>query len=401
MKNIFGQPSPSGGMNPQIDIPMDFGSTFQGNPPQVNFAQPPITIPESTPMMQEPTGYDIGSRMKELYNPETMAGERFNRLIGEQPQYEKPGVWRSIAAALSAFGPGGHETGMRVANEPYTRKMETWKNAIGPAQAAANLERQENVNERTLAYQTVSQELRQQADEARAANDTRRSDIAQQRANVYEFKARNPNLKFNFSGPTVLATDPTSGRVTDTGVQTGNLSAMDKMNLAQEQALERIEKTGQQARTTEEKRQEGRMEVVGERGEQARRTKETPTATQTGRGELPTQTKVRQYNAAKQLANTRPELRQFIKLGTSNDFTIEPPGTNFFGRPTGPTKEQYDEINAAIYGAGPQIQQPNRIKTEAKVTAPTNVRVRNAQGQTGTFKGTAEEARKAGFTVIE
>lgn len=359
MQNIFGgagtEPMPTfgGAYNPE---PMD---TFGGTPPFVpDEAQP----------------FDVGRRMRELYTPETESIDRFNEMIGQYPTWEKPGKLRNIGAIALAslgdlFGPKG--SGQMAFNEmtgrgQYQRDIADWKNQIDPLERAANIERQSNVNNRTMAYQTVSQELRQRADEAKAANDAKKAQIAQQRADVYEFKARNPNLQFDFSTPWVMIKDPRTGQVVKaTGtdgqpIPTGNMSDQDRLALTQQHAMERIQAQGDVASELEDQRQGNRVELAGVQGEQARRTRATPTGNQTAAGtrpELPTQTRVRQFIAAREVFNTRPDLRKFIKLGdpASNDFQIVPPGRNLLGA-TGPTAEQYAELNQLIYGnpQGPQ-----------------------------------------------
>ena len=232
--------------------------------------------------------------------------------------------------------------------------MEEWKNKIGPAQQSANLERYENVNQRTLAYQQMSMELREKAQEAKEKNDQRRVDILQQRADLYRLRYEHPDFKFMFpKGGNVQVGNPRTGEMHDTGVPTGSASDIDKITLGQENALERISATGEQARQTEDVRQTGRLEAIGARGTQARETRATP-AGGTGKAELPTQTRIRQFNAAREIMNSRPDLAKFIKLGTpgANDFKVTPPGQNFWGEPNGPSKEQANEINRLIYGTG-------------------------------------------------
>jgi hypothetical protein len=338
---------------------------------------PNIPIQEGLP--GQGGNMDIASRMAQLYTPETEATERFNTLAGGMPEYEKPGVWRSIAAALSAFGPGGHEVGMQVARQPYADKMTRWKEQLGPAQQAASLERQNNANERTMAYQTVNQELQSRKQDEVERKNLAEQKIRQQRADVYEFKSRNPGFKFDFSGPKVKVLNPTTGQVTVTQWDTGNLSDTDKINLEQKNAIERIEKTGEQARETEGVRQTGRESIAETRGWKVYNVPDPnnpgqmksikineitgdvqelakpvgPVASATGagnRGELPTQTKVRQFNKAREIYNTRPDLRKYLKLGT-NDFTVlESSSWGAEGKAADAAKIQ--ELNQLLYGEG-------------------------------------------------
>jgi hypothetical protein len=387
LRNIFGTPplvSDTSGPGGQFDMfpqrPSPWENVQMG--PQMDFGQPPPqeAVPPST-------NFDITRGMSELYSPETAASERFNQMIGQQPRMEdyKPSVLRRIGSALTAFGPGGMEAGMEFLHRPFTEKMTDWRAGIGPAQQAANLERQSNINERQLAYQTISTQLRAEADAERAKHNERNAAIRQQRADVYEFKARNPNMRFDFSGPTVKIADPLSGQVSDTGIATGSLSDADKLMLQQEQAMERIGETGRQQRMTEGIRQTGREELQGMRGWTIGTIPDPnnpnqsigvrihePTGevqpiqfggqqvgpvtrpTSGARGaESPAQLKVRQFNAARQLSSTRPDLAKFIRIGSGNNFTIIQPG-----RFSGPTPEQFAEITEAIFQGGSPTQAP-------------------------------------------
>jgi hypothetical protein len=242
-----------GPVNPMGDISQGQAPT---SPYILNAAQPTPPTPPMSPSPGAPESISpsdrIAQAMREAYQPRTESTERFDELLKQYPNRDeyKPSLLRRIGAALSAFGPGGQQAGMEFLNRPLTEKMTDWQSQIGPAQSAANLERQENINNRTLAYQTVSAQLRAESDAHKAQMDETKAQIAQQRANIYEFKARNPNLKFDFSSPNVMVANPITGEIKDTGIPTGSLSDADKMALGQEQALERIETTGEQARET-------------------------------------------------------------------------------------------------------------------------------------------------------
>lgn len=271
MKNLYGQPDPSM-IDPAI---MDSGGPDPGGimdnifQPQSDDAGNVSVSPMSRPggvnpaIAQDPTSYDAGQRMRDLYKPETASTDKFNALVNQYPNREDyhPSMLRKIGGALTAvgssfggpanhrfqFNPEGIQTGMSAVDKPFTDKLTDWKNQIGPAQTAANMERQSNVNERTLAYQTVAQELRQHAQDAKDKNDTKKMAISENRAKVYEFKAHNPGAKFDFSGPTVMVMDPITKKVTDTGIDTGHMSKLDQMNLAQDFTRENIGSRGAEA----------------------------------------------------------------------------------------------------------------------------------------------------------
>jgi len=349
-ENTFGPPPMVGN-----DLPQNGG--IMGNmPPPINpFG---AANPMGQPGMEAPDEYNVSDRMKALYTPETEASDRLNALISAYPQREKAGMLKKIATMIVG-GVSGSQNALNMFDRPHQTQVEDWKNKVGPTTRAAELERSNNVNERTLAYNTVAQELRAQSQAATERKDEARAKIAQQRADVYEFKAKNPLMKFLFpKGGNIIAIDPQTGKQQDTGIPTGSMTDLDKLHLGHEFRTEENEQKGDiTSRQIGERGAESRATAVV-RGEESRKTKSVPSAKTTtgGKDELPTQTRVRQFNAARELWNTRPELRPFIKVGNpaSNDFSVTPPGTNLFKRPTGPSKAQYDEIQEAIYG--PKMQ---------------------------------------------
>lgn len=368
------------GQPPQLSTPEFMAPTVQ---PMNNISFGP-TPDLAQSMMNQPMESDIASRMQQLYNPSTVAGDRFEGLIDAYPQREEPGMLRKIAsiglASLSdLFGKGqGQEVFQGMMYPKFEQKLSDWKNKIGPAQQAANLERQENVNTRTLAHQTVSNEIRAKSEADKVAKNEADQKIRQQRADVYEFKAKNPHMRLmTTKGGNIMAYNPLTGQTMDTGVPSGSLSETDKINLIQQDMLERIEKTGDETRETEGVRQVNREKNIALQGDESRKTKQTPSASTatTGRGELPTQTKVRVFNRATEIANSDPNLGKFIKLGKNNDFEITKPGSGGFFGSAGPTKQQYDSIVEKIYGT----KGPDRTDKTAPDTAKRNQAIKILQ----------------------
>lgn len=195
---------------------------------------------------------------------------------------------------------------------------------------------------------------RKEIESERQQTQQERTNIQKQRADVYEFKSKNPNVRIiEQRGGNTIAINPATGETIRDFGPSGFLDEQEKIQLQQEGALERIGATGEQQRETATMRGEIERGNIGLRGEEARRTKIAPSEI---KEELPTQTRVRQFNAARELYNSNPELRPFIKL-SGNDFQITSPGTGFFG-PTGPTKEQYDKINQTIFSGALSRQAP-------------------------------------------
>lgn len=323
-------------------------------------------------MSSMPDEYDVNKRMSELYKPSNMAEQRMNTLLDAYPTAEKPSALRKIAAAVVG-GWQGIDKGKAVLDAPFNKAVEDWKNKIGPTERAAQLENQGNANDRQMAYQTISQELRQQAQAAKEANDAEKLKVSQHRADVYDFKAKNPGMKLAFpKGGNIQAIDPQTGEAKDTGIPTGSMTELDKMNLTHDQRTDEIHTRGDETRETEGVKHTNRVGEIFARGDEARKTKSTPgggTGGGSTKAELPTQTRIRQFNAARELWNSRPDLRPFIKLGRpgSNDFSVTPPSNGGFFSTAGPTAEQHKAINDAIYGkASIPINQPGRSNTADK-----------------------------------
>jgi hypothetical protein len=328
---------------------VSFGPTSM--PPTGNIEDTSSGMPVPGQGMPEPP-MDAGARMREIYQPTNDASQRFEQAINQYPEQKRPGWLQGIGSLLQeyAYGP---QVAQQTRDRWRSQPIEDWKNKIAPMQQAATNERYENANERQIAYQQMSIELREKAQLAKEKNDQRRADILQQRADVYSFRANNPDLKIIIpKGGNVQAFNPRTGETHDTGIPSGSMTELDKIQMQGDQRIEQITASGAQARETEGVRQAGRIDAITARGEEARKTKEVPTGGASGKGMLPTQVKVDQYNRARQLANSNPELAKFIKPGSgANEFQIVKPDPNAWTESgKGPTPQQYSDIINAIYG---------------------------------------------------
>jgi len=389
--------------DPRLD-PMFSVGPYEPQQFDLNIVDDSKGMPTPGQGMPEPE-MDAGQRMRELYNPSEDATKRFEEAIGQYPQQKRPGWLRGIGSLLQEFA-YGPKTAQETRNRWREEPIEDWKNKIGPMQQAATNERYQNVNDRTMAYNQMSIELREKAMQLKAENDERKANIAQQRADIYAFKAAHPNFKFMMpKGGNVQAMDPATGQAHDTGIPTGSMTQLDQMWLAQEQALERIGASGAQARETEGVRQEGRMEAIGARGEQAQKTKATPSGSATGKDMLPTQKKVDEFRRARELMNTRPDLAPFIKLGSANDYDLVKPNPSAWTeKGKGPTAQQYSDMINAIYGStvgGRNAGAGPGPKTTTSSKGTVKVRSKTDSTKTGTFQGTEAEAIAAGYQVVK
>jgi hypothetical protein len=409
-KNLFNPASMGVNLPTSMQGPasLDMSGAYGGGPPQdINFGSTsPVGIPSS--MGETSDNYDVTNRMRQLYNPTNDASQKFEQLISQYPQREKPGILRSLGAMIVDYTKGP-EAGQAMVDQPFNEKLFDWKNKIPPVQANANLERQENVNSRTLAYQQISAELRDRAQQAKERNDDAKMKVSQHRADIYDFKARNPNMKFDFTGPKVKVLDPATGKITVTEWDTGNITKTDQINMNQENALERIDRTGEQARKTEETRQTGRESIVETRGwgqpvnvddpdnpgkqiavsinqitgavkkiqvgEKNIGPIAKPSSTG-GKPESESNKKMGEYRRARQLANTRPDLAPFIELDTVSPGSLKviPSSENFFGNKSGPNLQQTKEINDAIYGTAPMASHSSSSMTKTQTNIKTGAK---------------------------
>lgn len=191
------------------------------------------------------------------------------------------------------------------------------------------------------------------------------------RTAIYDFKAKNPGMKFiAVKGGNYMFADPITGDMHDSGIPSGTMTREDEIELQGQQRVNAIKQTGKNQLANIAANVAGRKDIaqgkqvsdfanIAERGRQSRLTADAKGE----KDELPTQARVRQLNAARELINTRPELAPFIKFDQDGAFSLISPGTGFMGKATGPTKDQFEEIKKKIYGETPTY------KTEDKIPA--------------------------------
>ena len=198
----------------------------------------------------------------------------------------------------------------------------------------------------------------------------RRADISQQRADIYKFKTENPDLQFKISqGGNFIAFNPVTGENFDTGVSSGTMSEEDKIKLLGTNQMNAITARNIGQEYLQRIRGNQRLEEIGAniagRKEIAGMTPD--------RSELPTQTRVRQTNAARELFNTDPELAKFVDIKPDGSFEIIPPSTTFWGSAKGPSLDQFNRIKNAIYGTKPNPTTDtitNKL-VQPSITSPT------------------------------
>lgn len=208
----------------------------------------------NSPMPPAAPPQEMGAEVDE-YKPQTIASDRFNSLIDAYPTEERPSVLRRIASMIADYTEGT-QAGQATLHDPFNRKVANWKNQVGPAQQAAQLERQQGIAELGIRKQDET-ERRNKATE----------DINKSKVSLAQFRQEHPDWKIDYRGPNPIAVNPQNPResiVLD--AKTGHLSDVDKLERQQTNALARIGATGTEARKTEDVRQTGRADIAETRG---------------------------------------------------------------------------------------------------------------------------------------
>ena len=370
MQNIFGVP-PIGN-----DLPSQGG--IMGNMP----AQPTTTpIPmmginpgESAGM---PTGQmgmgtsPMGQNVYEkMYTPETEISEAYKQHLLGMPQRSNPGIMRKIGASI-AGGFGGTKLADEVMYGGYNRALDDWNTREQALRGGANIERQSNVNERTLAHNMKQSEIAERRISETERHNREREEVAANRAKVYQWKAEHPSWRMvEIKGGNVVAVNPVNPKETiDTGIKTGTLTDLEKHTLGVEKQEAGIKQRGDQAVRVEEARHANDVEEIVARGNQQRQTNAAkPAGTGGANANLPTQQRVAIQNNANRVKNSNPNWSKWINIEGGN-VTITPPSKGFLGiGGGGPTEAEFQKINQEIFGKAAEAP----VNTTTKQPTSTN-----------------------------
>ena len=350
-------------------------------PPQVNFSQPAIQIPQPQPMDDDQTF--MASRLQQLFQPETLATDAYNQHVQSMPQYEQPTKMRRFAAAMAGFGAGIHNPmqGVQIAegirDAPFLRRMSDWEARGKALEPAMTAERYANVNNRTLATETVRGELNErrirQAD--RKQDETERKNredekIRQDRAAVYRLKAENPDLAIVApKGGNIQLVNKRTGQITPTSISTGTMTDEDRISLQIEGDIDTAKARGTEARLTADEKPawqlvqlpDGttyRVDVNSNRAEPINLPKgatRMPSGNDSNNGTdsnelLPTQKKVETFNKAQaalaRLNKNGDPIGKLITLEPGNIVRMAKPGWN-----SGVKPEDYNAVYQEIFGS--------------------------------------------------
>ena len=201
------------------DVVDDSGSLGGATPPVLK------TIGDTSPDDKE---MDLST----LFKPHTEAMDKYNDLLGQYPT-EKPSLMRAIVAGGLGLGKkGSFKDQQAFLNEPQDTAVADWKNKSEAAYKTAQLENNQNVNDRYIASNVISAKVaadRLVAQQKIAdANNASREKIATDRDALV--RAKQDGTTFKVVGNKFIATRP-DGTVYDTGIDAKNYTPIDVANI--------------------------------------------------------------------------------------------------------------------------------------------------------------------------
>lgn len=311
-----------------------------------------------------PTGFLEKLRMNNIYgnmgSPDRTIAPKFSVSAGLDPMDEVLNRYSTMRAAEESaipFRPHLEQIAEGVSGKSTTMPVQLGYEPLTEYQSGLLDIRRQELGQRG------------QIESGRQDIQRERAGISQQRADVYEFKARNPNVRIiEQRGGNTIAVNPTTGEIIKDFGPSGFLSEQERLDLQQEGAMERIGRTGQEQRETALIRGDIEQQQIGQRGEEARKTRATAPGVGV-RPELPTQTTARIQNTINRILAQHPEWAQYIDRNTGR---IAPVGTGIGARNL--TEALRNQIVEAIYGT------PGVTEAEAPITPTTKTPPKAPEG---------------------
>lgn len=392
--------------------------------------------------------FNAEAMYNKLYQPEHQNIDRLNQMIDQMPVRNKPGMLRKIFGGIAQGLGGGPEGRDEILYRPYYNQLADWQQRLKPVEASANIERQNNANERAGVTSMINSELgirrinrQMEADKVRAAQGDRRLDQTDTRIGQSERRIDQADRRIDIAaevakGGVFKVDDAGNASIvyrdgTEAPVDASYLSYAEKERMKAQSAenIARIRATT----TAANQRDRVRTEVVDDpdnpgtkiaviinqdTGEVRKATitknsGEKATVTPTSK-ETATETGKDVINKANQIKNSNPKWSGWIKID-GNKVTITTPGI-FGGGITRPTKAEYDQMYQAVFGTkAPEVKAPE-TKSATNSTAPSGkvmyqgkpydkkpgkTLVLNANGQVGYIDTKDVSQIPKGWKVIE
>lgn len=336
-----------------------------------------------------------------VMSPPERAKPSLKRMVGtgllsalrgsSEPTSEKRGFWGSLANK-----PFTVDETTDILHAPFEQKLADWTTRTKALQQAANIESQIPARQALAASRMGNLDVSRNREQRLGREGEAKIDIARQKQSLSEWKAKNPDGKvIPLKGGNVIVVNPQTGEATDTGVPSGSLSDLERINLTGQQKMEQIGAQIQGRKELQSSGQEDALERIKTRGEEQRTTKQTipgkasGSTSQKGEKELsPTQQRANIQNRANQLVVEVPEYSNYIKVdpNTKGILIEEPYDPNkhwSWQKKNKPSLEEYNDIYEYVYGtprtktqASPATtQQKKEAKPAAKATATPSDKV--------------------------
>ncbi len=366
--------------------------------------------------------YDAARRTNELATPEHAYVDRLNQHIDAMPQRQPPSMLRKIVASVAGLqGPSAAEQQERIMYGDYGRQLGDWQTKLNPLVQAANFERQANSNERMMANQIVSGEMRDRSLQRQLARDktlekqgnerisqsARRVEQADERIKIAEAAAKGGTI--DWGSNTIVYKDGTTAKI-----NADLFTTQEKMELQQKYAKERI------TQQNESKPNRVRTEVIDDPDNPGKRilvtvdldtqevkpatfkrdTGEKARVTPTVRTEETQANKDRVITArALRIRAQDPVLGRYVTIKNGRFEGIIKPGWI-----SGPSADNYRKLYKLIYGEDPTDipQGTNVVPPAAGRVRVTRINPTTGKEETGSIPASQlEQALKAGYKQIQ
>jgi hypothetical protein len=368
-----------------IDHSGDSWKPADANPPGGNFG--PITTKPNDTNKGGVTSTRIEDLVKmtnQVYTPQTRAGDRYNDLLDNMPERNKPGLLRALTAGATAFG--ANAKGMDIQNisdrvmySPYIRDMAEWKEKTGPYQQAAQLENTSNANERQLAGNLVNNWTTGERNAETARYNDDRNRIAESRAQSERIRAQAYALKqqqwtIKFDGDRMIGFNPQNpGVPVDLGPSSG-MDERDKLILMGTNQMNVVNANNTAAAARTDANNVAAQARVETAGKNAVTTKQTvpganPATAKPPAQLSPTQQKQEMINRQQQVYNENPKWQEFFDLNPDNTVSLIPPIDEGWGIPNfmgmgSNSKEKVIEYWKAYKAINPTAQIPQQYDSD-------------------------------------
>lgn len=279
-------PSPIPAMPPSLE---DYGPPKPS--PLEQIGQQPSTGPASpnvgvAPTQIDPTKTPVGASplanqgqsiedyiaaINKGYTPEFTDRDRLRRLMDTVPERQPPSLARAlVAGGLSIKAEDPIKTSEAVMQAPYLRDMASWTAKAEPFYKTAQLENQQNINERTLMANAVTAKTSADrlAEQARQADLKNEQALGRNRINMIKAQMGQGWKMDARNGTTVKAINSATGEVKDTGIPTRWMDEADKIDAEGEWNVRAAEARGAAAvRTAQAGAVAGNRDIVVINGE--------------------------------------------------------------------------------------------------------------------------------------